>query len=350
MLKIPKRWRELPLDKRLLIPEQKFGIRKDEIERIRKISDKREKLIEAAKLEVSLFKELHTYLLVWIAGYGSDAEVRQVFGSTRKLRGLFFKSPENCWNIEFSLSDLKRNIKLPQKIDPKLAEETGIHLGDGNLSVYLDKNGYKSYCCSVTGDLRDERIYHKNFVSGLLNELYNITPKFLERTEKNSIETRYKSKAISEFKNKILGLPIGPKVNALIPKIIFDNNKLTKRCLVGIFDTDFHITSSLSMSGKLSSLRLTEQIHEVLVRNGIRHVYKKYPGYARFYIPQKESKIIAKGWGMHNPKHLSKFDVFDKFNVYIPFSSTQERLDLLNGKISLQAVKTLSNNRRISKD
>ena len=347
MIVVPKKWRSIPLKEKLEVPEKKFNINPKEINRIRAIANKREKLLEAAKLEIKLFGEIHTYLLVWIAGYGSDAEVRSVFGSTKKLRALLIEPPKNNWGVEFSLNDLKRGIKLPEKITPILAEEIGIHLGDGNLYVYLDKYGYKSYNASFTGDLRDESIYHKNFIAGILKELYNLNPKFIERVEKNSIETRYNSRAILEFKSKVLGLPIGPKKKAKIPKMIFDNNNLAKRCLVGIFDTDFHITSSLSISGKLHSLLLAEQVHKILIKNKIKHVYRKYFDYVRFYIPQKETRIIVKEWGMHNLKHLSKFDVFDKFGIYIPFSSTKERIDLLNDKISVDALKVITSDRRL---
>ena len=88
-------------------------------------------------------------------------------------------------------------------------------------------------------------------------------------------------------------------------------------------------------------------MHNVLERNKIKHIYHVYKDYARFYIPKKFAKIIVKNWGMHNLKHLSKFEVFEKFGVFIPYSSTEERLSLLVGKISVGELNNISNLRKI---
>lgn len=50
MIKIPKKWRELPKEKRFLIPQKFFNIDAKEIEKIRTISDIKKRLIEAARL------------------------------------------------------------------------------------------------------------------------------------------------------------------------------------------------------------------------------------------------------------------------------------------------------------
>jgi hypothetical protein len=216
----------------------------------------------------------------------------------------------------------------------------------GSLALFRDKRGYSNFKYSITGDLTDESIYHEGFIAPLLESLFGIKPLFLKREKKNSIETIINSRAIAEFKNVVLGLPYGGKREAFIPEIMVNNDILAKRCLVGIFDTDFHVTSVLSISGKLHSLKLAEQVHQVLNRNNINHVYRKYKDYSRFYIPKDFAVIIVKKWSMHNKKHLSKFAVYEKFGVSIPFTTTQERLDLLDGKVSLERLRGLSKNRR----
>ncbi len=348
MLKIPKIWRELPIDKKLEIPNTKFNISKGEIFRIRKIKNKRKKFIESVKLQFKLFGEIHSYLTAWIAGYSSDSEVRVIFGSTAKMREIFMKSPKKIKFVNFSWSDIKRDVKIPEKMSIELAEETGIHLGDGSLSVYSDKNKWKTYQYSISGDLKNESLYHESFIAPLVKKLYNLNLSFSKRLIKNSIESKLRSRAIVQFKNRILGLPVGNKKMARIPKQILRNNEFSKKCLIGIFDTDFNITSSLSISGKLHSLILAEQIHKILNQNNILHVFRKYTNYTRFYIPKKYALIIAKEWHLHNLKHLSKFDVFNKFGIFIPFSTTQERLDLLNGDISLKELIKISKLRQIS--
>ena len=87
-------------------------------------------------------------------------------------------------------------------------------------------------------------------------------------------------------------------------------------------------------------------MHEVLDKNGIKHIYRVYDDYARFYIPKNFASIIVKDWGMHNKKHLSKFEVFEKFGKLIPFTSTSERISLLSGKLSLEDLEKISIIRR----
>lgn len=346
MKKISKKWREWPIEDRLLVPEKYFDIPKKEVERIRQIKNPKERLMAAAKLQCSLFGDLHSLLTVWLAGFASDISVRQYFGSTQRLRDLFIKPQKRNLNLSYSLADIKRKITIPTKITGDVAEEVGIHIGDGNLNMCKDKNGFFAYRYSISGDLRDELLYHTQHIAPLIKKIYNLDPRFLRRENKNNIDTRYASRAVIDFKNKVLGLPIGPKKDIEIPEVIMKDNELSKRCVCGILDTDFHITSSFSISGKIHGLKVVKQIHEILDRNKIKHVFRLYSDYGRFYIPQKESRIIVFKWKMNNPKHLTKFEVFDRFHVYLPFTSTLERINLLNGKISLQDLMAISEERR----
>ncbi|MEK6836518.1 MAG: hypothetical protein AABX94_02520 [Nanoarchaeota archaeon] len=347
MLKIPKKWRELSLHEKLDLPVKYFKFEKEQIEKIRDIKDKREKLIASGKIQFDKFGDIHTFLLSWIAGYGSDVEVRHVFGSTQNFRDLFFKKIKLPYDIKPSWMDIKRKIKIPDKMKKELAEETGIHIGDGNLYVYYDKNKFPYYQYSISGNLKDEEIYHLTHIGPLIRRLYNLSPNILKRTNRNSIDTRFRSKAIISFKNKVLGLVIGSKKDIKIPQIIMENNEFSKSCLVGIFDTDFHITEHLAISGKLHSLNVCNQIHEILERNKIKHVYTKYEHYGRFYIPKDFSKIIVRDWGMHNLKHLTKFEIFEKFGKLIPFTTTTERISLLKGVISLVELESISRMRKL---
>lgn len=350
MLKVIKKWRELPLEERTKKIIEVFQIPEKIINLIRKIENKKEKLIAAAKIQHQMFGEIHSYLTCWIAGYGSDVEVRHVFGSTNSLRSLFIKPLRCVKGIEYSWQDIKREIKIPEKMNSLLAEETGIHLGDGCLFLYVDARGYMSYRYSITGHIIDEELYHINHIAKLLHNIYNLKHTFIRRPTQNTIDTLIGSKAIFQFKSKILGLPLGSKKNANIPKIILENNEFSKRCLVGLFDTDFNVTEHLAISGKLHSLNLTKQIHEILLRNNIKHIYKEYSDYGRFYIGKDFAKIIVKEWRMHNPKHLTKFEVFEKFGKFIPFTTTPERISLLNGNLSLEDLDKLSVQRRKTND
>jgi len=345
MIKIQKKWRELPLKERYKIPKKYFNIEEKSLKRIRKIKNPRKRLIGAARLQYELFRDIHSYLTVWIAGYGSDVMIRQKFGSTKNLLNLFFKSEKFPKGVNPSWADIKRKIKIPKKMSEDLAEETGIHIGDGNIHILTEKNGFKSYQYSISGNLRDEEIYHKEHIKNLIKKIYNLEPSILERQNKNNIDSRCKSKAIVQFKHKILGLPVGKKRDIKIPKVILENNKFAKRCVVGIIDTDFSITSSLSITGKLHSLFVIKQLSKIFDENNIPYTLKVYQDYGRFYIREEGAIKIIKEWKLRNPKHLSKFDLFKEFRKVIPYSTTPERLAVLEGKLNIKELEKICKKR-----
>lgn len=344
MRKVLKKWRSLPIKKRLEIPRDLFGVDEKTLKKIRSISDSSKRLIEASRLQYDLFGEINSYLTTWIAGYGSDVVIRQKFGSAKALRAKFIK-PVKYKGLASSWADVRRDVRIPVKMCGNLAEETGIHIGDGNLHVFISDIG-RSYKYSVNGDLVNEFIYHTGFIKKLMKSLYNLDGSFAERINKNNVESNYRSKLIVEFKNKILGLPIGPKKDMRIPLAILKNSYFKKRCIVGLIDTDFNITEHLAISGKINNLYVAEDMHLILKENNIKHIYKKYVDYSRFYIPSKFALKIVNDWELHNPKHTSKFEIVKEFGKFMPFTTTPERLALLSGKLDIGAVEGVSNKRR----
>lgn len=344
MKKIPTKWRELPKEERNKIPTKYFNINEKTLKRIRNISNAKRRLIEAARIQYELFDDIHSYLTVWIAGYGSDVMIRQKFGSTQELLNMFFKPIKMPKDITPSWADIKRKIKIPKEMTEDLAEETGIHIGDGSINIIKDKK-WQSYQGSINGDLMNESIYHKKYIKDLMKKIYNIDLSILERVNKNSIESRYKSKAIIEFKYKILGLPLGGKKDIRIPKQILEEKKFQKRCIVGIIDTDFSITSSLSITGKLHSLELVKQISKILNENKIPHILRIYRDYGRFYINKIGARKIIEEWKLKNQKHLSKYKLFEEFRKFIPYSTTPERLAVLKGKLDIKKLERICKRR-----
>tara|TARA_Y100000310_G_scaffold138289_2_gene137202 strand:- start:16231 stop:17292 length:1062 start_codon:yes stop_codon:yes gene_type:complete len=345
MKKIKRKWKKLLKEDRFNIPINYLKIDESEIKRIRKIKDSKQRLMEAAKIQYELFKDIHTDVTAWIAGYCSDSTVRYNFGSSKKLRDKFFPA-QNYQDITPSWMDIKRNIKLPSEIDEKLAEETGIHIGDGNLFVETHKDGSGlSYHCSFHGDLINEVQYHEEHVTSLVKELYNIIPNFARREKKNSIATLCKSKALVLFKNKTLGLPIGKKTDITIPQKIMNNFNLQKNCLVGIFDTDFSL-QKYRLSGSMSSIKLMKQIHYILDKHNIHHKFKLFPTYGRILIPKKGAVKIIEEWKLNNIKHLSKYELYKQFGKYIPFSTTPERQAVLEGELELTALERICKKRK----
>jgi len=348
MKKIPKKWRELPKEERFDIPLRYFNIDRTTIEEIRKITDPKERLIEAARIQYELFGDIHSYLTVWIAGYLSDVMIRQKFGSTQKLLNLFFKPEKFPKEIKPSWADIKRKIRIPEKMTVKLAEETGIHIGDGNLHISTEEGKFKSYRYGITGDLTNEYLYHKMYIKPLIKEIYNLNISVLKRENKNAVESYCKSKVIVTFKNKILGLPIGNKRDIKIPEEILKNNEFQKRCVVGIIDTDFSITENLAITGKLHSLNIIQDIKKIFDENKINYVVSIYKEYGRFYIKKESAINIIEEWKLKNQKHLSKYNLFKEFNKFVPYSTTPERLAVLGGKLDINELEEICKKRRVS--
>ena len=103
--------------------------------------------------------------------------------------------------VSFSRYDKNKSIKIPTEMTPELAEEIGMHIGDGTLPV----NGYNF---SLRGDILEEG-YYRDHVQPLYEKVYGLKTRLLKRPPICGVE--FDSKAIYEFKSKVLGLHIGEK-------------------------------------------------------------------------------------------------------------------------------------------
>ena len=74
--------------------------------------------------------------------------------------------------IKHSVFDLRKNIRFPKEMTCELAEEIGIHLGDGCLRYYENAK-QKGYAYSVSSG-HDERAYLENVIIPLMKNLYNL--------------------------------------------------------------------------------------------------------------------------------------------------------------------------------
>jgi intein/homing endonuclease len=128
----------------------------------------------------------------------------------------------------------KSDFKEPNYSED-LAEETGIHIGDGSMNMY----SHNSYKYSYTGHAIDDlefSIYFKK----LMKKLYNLEPS-LERIQKaNTLSIGYFRKELLIFKQK-MGLPMGPKTDILMPEWILKNKKFSICFIKGLFATDGYL-------------------------------------------------------------------------------------------------------------
>lgn len=203
-------------------------------------------------------------------------------------------------------------IKLPTEFTADLAEEIGIHIGDGHLSA--NRYRYKLF-----GN-QDESEYYENFIVGLYQNLFNIKVR-LEKRERdgNIIGFEFSSKPIWFFKTKTLGLITGRKGFVQVPKIILDSNPVIWRAFIrGLFDTDGNLYFQtrygykryyplISLASK--SRELSRATCRLLVKLGFKaNFYVSKDGYGIVQLYGYENLLkYAKEIGWHNTKQLHKF-------------------------------------------
>jgi len=230
--------------------------------------------------------------------------------------------------IEFSKSDIKRNVKIPKLNNVKLAEEIGIHIGDGSMNNYNH-----TYLFSLRGHRIDDEKYYRAYISSLYKKVYGIDVKIREWPDVLGFQIG--SKAIVTFKNRILGLPLGSKKKIQIPEFLMNSKKLVLNCLKGIFDTD----GSLSFEKKsrtipyypriilsTTSIKLKDQLfnilHDLLEFNLSRWIEiprnKNWSEIHRICIRgEKNIKKWFRLIGSNNPKNLFKYKYWKKYG-YAP--------------------------------
>lgn len=206
----------------------------------------------------------------------------------------------NLRNVKFSKFDRLKNIKLPKKMSEELAEEVGVHIGDGCLSY--NKN-YFSVKCN-----KKEEKYFTDYLFKLYKNIYNLDLKLMKMQSVSGFEIY--SKVICEFKNKVIGLPYGKKVGKLnIPKSIIEtkNKKIYHSFIRGLFDTDGCVYLRYK---KYPIISIT--IKSKILINQLADMFKKLgfiPAVYNYTIALNGPTMLEK-WvreiSSHNPKNINK--------------------------------------------
>ncbi|MBR9683152.1 hypothetical protein GOV03_01275 [Candidatus Woesearchaeota archaeon] len=211
-----------------------------------------------------------------------------------------------------------KNLTFPTKITSLLAEEIGLHLGDGSMNYYNDRGLYQ-----LRGHLIDDKKHYNSRIKFLYKKLFNLDLSLREMPSCGVYGFQIWSNELVDYKSKVLNLPLGKKLNFSIPPQISSNNKLAKSFLRGYFDTD----GCLYIENKRGkpypriemasiSKKFIEQLKIVLKNLGYNFgCYKENrekQGWQNLY------RIIIRGEGMaerwfsevkpQNPKHLEKFN------------------------------------------
>ncbi len=140
--------------------------------------------------------------------------------------------------IEFSPQDVNRGLKLPTKVTAELAEETGIHIGDGCMGIGQKGRNFEHRFEVSFGD--NDKAYAYGYFIPLMRRLYGVWPKIYRY--RNYFQVRYNYKGLVQFKHLVIGLPVGNKSKTVtIPDIIL-NSPFVARCIRGITETDGTLT------------------------------------------------------------------------------------------------------------
>lgn len=240
-------------------------------------------------------------------------------------------------NIEISKSEKKRGIVIPNKMSTELAEEIGIHTGDGCLTKTKSSIMY-----SLRGSRTDDYLYYKEYMPALYKKLYNI--KFNIRLWPDVIGFQFCSTSIGNFKNTVFDLPIGPKKNLHISDIILSNISYKTAFVRGFFDTDGGISFEKKSRDKpyypritlvSTSKRLLEQVATIL-KDDLdfnlsiwKHKYENKNWKDLHLICIRGSDNLNKWFKLvssNNPKNRYKYNHWKKYG-YAPVAQQVERLN-----------------------
>ena len=210
-----------------------------------------------------------------------------------------------------------QDIIFPKEMTEDLAEETGWHLGDGSMNYYKGEGLY-----SLRGHYEDDKPHYIDRIKPLFMKLYNINISLRDMPSTRVYGFQIWSNKLIDYKHEILGLPLGPKHNFLIPSIIANDDNLARNFIRGFFDTDGclyleHKNGKLYPRIEITSVAkgFVNQLMDILLRLGFRVSISKtaYPGrnWRTAYKLHIRGNEMTKKWFTeikpNNSKHVAKF-------------------------------------------
>lgn len=134
--------------------------------------------------------------------------------------------------------DINKGTIVPEKISPELAEETGLHIGDGTMNYYKKRADIFWGRYLLRGHMIDDRTHYETRIKFLYKHLYNLDLNFQLMKKTRVFGFQVVSNTLVDFKHQALKLPLGEKSNIRIPKCILATEEYTIPVIKGIFDTD----------------------------------------------------------------------------------------------------------------
>lgn len=219
---------------------------------------------------------------------------------------------------------LDEKIVLPEKLTLELAEETGLHIGDGSMNFY--KNGLKNKgLYQLRGHGIDDKNHYDTRIKNLYRSLYNLGPIMRDMKDTGVYGFQVWSDSLVHFKHKTLGLPLGNKLNIKIPKLFFSKKDFLVSVIRGIFDTDGCLYLEPKnkklyprIEFKTVSPNLSEQIKKISILLGLRAtkyaLIRKERNWNTLYtVAIRGDKMLNKMFELIQPansKHVLKFQFY----------------------------------------
>jgi len=197
-----------------------------------------------------------------------------------------------------------------------VAEETGMHVGDGSMNIYKNV-----YCYTLACHHIDDKEFMDNYVIPLYHKIYTV--KIYPRLwSKGTYGFRICNKELVEFKHS-LGLPFGKKDNIFIPESILNDDLLLKAFIRGFMATDGSVTTFIANKRRLYPRIQLTNVSELLMSQVTKALKKfgfkvtvwvcsyNYPQWNKSHRISINGQIQLKKWhdeiGFINPKQERKY-------------------------------------------
>jgi len=236
----------------------------------------------------------------------------------------------------------------------KHAEFVGLHFGDGSL---IWRKGTNRLRFQLRGDATTDRDHYEKFVIPLCNELIGVP--ILGRPvntvfdkNRNCFGVYLESAKLNDFFEE-LGVPIGVKGELSIPQWIKSNSDFSKAFIRGMFDTDGGMFFRRNNTAKSrlqkvihanicsTSKVLIQEISNHLSEFQIKHyliIRKKSNGEKNAYLIDTYKPHVEKFMtiiGSHNPKHISKYRIWQKYGFCPSRTTPTQRQQILKDELSV---------------
>ena len=220
---------------------------------------------------------------------------------------------------------MTENLFIPTKITTELAEEIGWHIGDGSMNYY-NNHGTLKGIYQLRGHIEDDREHYEKIIKPLFKLIYDLDISLRKMPSTRVYGFQIWSNKLIKFK-KDLGLPLGKKLDIIIPKKVLTNNELKIAVIRGIFDTDGGI-QLMKKNRKLYPIiyittiseDLSKQLLNILNGLGLRTTSYNWLSLNPNYNRQRAYKVLTRGEIMFhkfmsiikpaNPKHIRKYNLF----------------------------------------